>query len=103
MPRSFVYFILEPFYKIVSATISNEKSELVPIVKKLGLFLQKKDYNLDIKPLLKLVLSKFFGSVSCLVDAMVDNFRHAQSGTRTKVENYYRNSTDDAELATSLS
>ena len=68
--RSFVHFILEPFYKIVSSTISNEKAELLPIIKKLGLLLHKKDYGLDIKPLLKLVLSKFFGSVSCLIDAM---------------------------------
>jgi WD40 repeat protein len=42
--RSFVHFILEPFYKIVSTTISNEKAELLPIIKKLGLLLHKKDY-----------------------------------------------------------
>lgn len=77
LSRSFVHFILEPFYKIVSATISNERSELMPIIKKLGILLQKKDYNLDIKPLLKLVLSKFFGNVSCLVDAMSQNIRSA--------------------------
>ncbi len=75
--RSFVHFILEPFYKIVSSTISNEKTELLPIIKKLGLLLHKKDYGLDIKPLLKLVLSKFFGNVSCLVDSMAQNFRSA--------------------------
>ena len=98
LPRSFVHFILEPFYKIVSSTISNEKSELLPVIKKLGIFLQKKDFSLDIKPLLKLVLIKMFGSVSCLVDSMVQNFEHAVNGTRRKVANYYRNSSDDVKI-----
>lgn len=61
LPRSFVHFILEPFYKLFTATISNEKIELAPILKRLGLYLHKKDFLLDIKPLLKLILSKFFG------------------------------------------
>jgi hypothetical protein len=39
-------------------------------LKKLNIFLNKKDFLLDIKPLLKLVLSRFFGDISCLVDAM---------------------------------
>ena len=99
MPRSFVYFILEPFYKIVSNTISNEKNELMPILKKLGIYLNKKDYNLDIKPLLKLVLTRFFGSVSCLVDSMVEHFKNAVEGTKVKVQNNYRNSSDSKSIA----
>lgn len=67
----------------------------MPVIKKLGVLLHKKDYLLDIKPLLKLVLSKFFGNTSCLVDAMAQNIRSAHEGTKTKVQNFYRNSTDD--------
>jgi U5 small nuclear ribonucleoprotein component len=104
LPRSFVHFILEPFYKLVSCTISNEKAELAPIVKKLGILLQKKDYNLDIKPLIKLVLTKFFGrGVNCMVDAMVESVRNSQEGTRTKVMNYFRNSNDDQGKSDELS
>jgi U5 small nuclear ribonucleoprotein component len=44
LPRSFVHFILEPFYKIVSHTLSSERPELKPVLKKLGIFLKKKDY-----------------------------------------------------------
>lgn len=65
-----MHFVLEPFYKVVALTLSNEKSELLPILKKLGVFLNKKDFALDIKPLLRLVLSRYFGDVSCLVDAI---------------------------------
>jgi 116 kDa U5 small nuclear ribonucleoprotein component len=80
-----VHFILEPFYKIVSTTISNEKAELLPIIKKLGIYLHKKDYNLDIKPLLKLVLSKFFGDTSAIVESLVSSVRHSADGTKIKV------------------
>ncbi len=92
-----MHFILEPFYKLVSTTISNEKQELMPVIKKLGILLHKKDYNLDIKPLLKLVLSKFFGDTSSIVDAMAHNIKSALDGTKVKVQNFYRNSTDDKE------
>jgi hypothetical protein len=44
MPRSFVHFILEPFYKIVSVSMSEEKEELEPILTRLGIYLHKKDY-----------------------------------------------------------
>lgn len=72
-------------------------------MKKLNLFLKKKDYQLDIKPLLKLVLNKFFGNTSCLVDSMVESFKNAQEGTKVKVQNYYRNSNDNAEIVSQLS
>jgi U5 small nuclear ribonucleoprotein component len=85
-----------------SATLSNEKKELQPVLKKLGIYLNKKDYLLDIKPLLKLVLSRFFGNVSCLVDSMVQHVRNSQEGTKVKVENNYRNSTDDLEMSKKL-
>ncbi len=98
MPRSFVHFILEPFYKIVSHTISSERQELQPVLKKLGLFLKKKEYQLDIKPLLKLVLTNFFGSLSCLVDSMTEHFKSAAQSTATKVNTCYRNSQDDASM-----
>ena len=74
-----------------TTTAPLEKNELMPILKKLGIFLKKKDYLLDIKPLLKLVLGKYFGKLSWTVNLMVDNFRNSQEGTKVKVNNYYRN------------
>lgn len=71
-------------------------------MKKLSIYLKKKDYLLDIKPLLKLVLSKYFGDLSCTTDAMVHHFRNAAQGTVNKVNNYYRNSSDNKELADQL-
>lgn len=54
--RSFVHFILEPFYKIISVSISEEKAELEPVLTRLGVCLKRKEFELDIKPLVKLVL-----------------------------------------------
>jgi U5 small nuclear ribonucleoprotein component len=65
-----VQFILEPFYKIISVSISEEKSELEPILKKNGIVLKNADFNLDIKPLIRLVLRKLLGDLSCLVDSL---------------------------------
>jgi len=73
----------------VSISISEEKEELMPVLKKLGIFLNKKDYSLDIRPLLKLVLSKSFGKLSCLVDTMNHNFVNMKEGTKIKTEKFY--------------
>ena len=60
--RCFVEFILEPIYKIFSHVVSKEKDELKPVLGKLGIYLKNTDYKLDIKPLIKLVFSTFFGN-----------------------------------------
>lgn len=75
----------------------------MPVMKKLGVFLKKKDYAMDIKPLLKLVMTKVFGDLSCMVDSIVEIFKNAQIGTRVKVESYYRNGNDDIDMVERMS
>lgn len=69
-PRSFVHFILEPFYKVISASISEEKAELEPILSRLGVYLKRKEFELDIKPLVKLVLRNLLGDMACFIDVL---------------------------------
>jgi len=76
--------VLEPFYKIISVSISEEKAELEPILKKNQIYLKKQDLSLDIKPLIKLVLRKLFGNLACLVDSLA-TMPSAVDGTKTKV------------------
>lgn len=59
--RTFVHFILEPFYKLVGYTVAEEKDKLQSLLSKMQIYLAKKEYNMDVKPLLKTVLSKRFG------------------------------------------
>ena len=68
LQRSFTHFILEPFYKLITVSISEERQELEPLLKKQQVVLKSVDYNLDIKPLIKLILRKLFGDLGCVVD-----------------------------------
>ena len=98
MPRSFVHFVLEPFYKVIAVSISEEKDQLDPILRRIGVMLQKKDFSLDIKPLVCLVLRKLLGDISCLVDSMTQIFPSAKAATATKVQKYYLNTTDNVKI-----
>ena len=48
--------------------LSEEQSELEPVLAKIGVHLSKQDFALDIKPLVRLVLNKLLGDTTCLVD-----------------------------------
>jgi hypothetical protein len=43
--------------------------------------LKKNEYKIDIKPLLKLILHRFFGDSSALIDVLVNNFPDAREGS----------------------
>ena len=64
---------------------------------------KKSDFDLDIKPLLKLVLSRTFGqSVPALVDAMLQKFITAKDATKNYVLQNYLNTLDNRTLNESL-
>jgi 116 kDa U5 small nuclear ribonucleoprotein component len=90
LPRSFVHFVLEPFYKIMAVSISEEKAQLSPILSRLGVYLNKKDYHMDIKPLVKLILRKLLGDLSCVIDSLVHCVPNAADSTATKVKHFYQ-------------
>ena len=97
-PRSFVHFVLEPFYKVVAVSISEEREELEPVLTRLGVYLKKKDFSLDIKPLVKLVLRSLLGDLACLVDSMVSSFPTVKEHTKRKVDMLYESSNGSPEL-----
>uniref|UniRef100_A0A7S4BS45 Tr-type G domain-containing protein n=2 Tax=Chrysotila carterae TaxID=13221 RepID=A0A7S4BS45_CHRCT len=89
-PRTFVQFILEPFYKVVTQTISSSEQDLKATLIELGLPMRRDEFKLDPKPLLKLVISRFFGeSYAGLVDACVAHLPSPLAGAKTKIENSY--------------
>ena len=59
-PRSFVQFVLDPLYKLLSQTISSSEMDLRSTLEGLGIHMKKAEYALDPKPMLKLTLSRFF-------------------------------------------
>jgi len=48
--------------------------------------MRKEEYKMDSKPLLRRVCEKFLGSVSCLVDMVVQHVPDSLSGTKMKIE-----------------
>lgn len=71
--RSFVQFILEPLYKIYSHIVGQDLNELTIFLKKIGVKLSKEESKYDIKPLLKVILNRFFGNSHGFVD-MINTF-----------------------------
>lgn len=70
--RSFLYFILEPLYKLYSTVIGEDITTVGKVLASLGIFLKRKDLTMDVKPLLALVCSRFFGGSEGFVSMCVD-------------------------------
>jgi len=83
--RSFVQFILEPLYKLYSQILGEDAAVLKRTLDELGVSLRREQYKLDTIPLLKLVLSNFFGRASGLVDMLADKIPSPVQAARIKV------------------
>ena len=89
-PRSFVEFVLEPLYKLVSKAISATEDELRATLDELCIHHKRSELHLDPKPLLRLVLSRFFGSsYAGLVALCVDHLPSPAAAAAAKVEHGY--------------
>lgn len=69
--RTFVQFILEPLYKMYSHILGSEGADLQAMLDEIGVSIKKDQYHWDSKPLLKLVVSQFFGDSSGFVEMIV--------------------------------
>ncbi|KAL6047985.1 U5 small nuclear ribonucleoprotein component [Balamuthia mandrillaris] len=87
--RTFVQFILEPLYKIYSQIVGEEKKVLQRTLDELGIRLRKEHFNLDVRPLLKLVLSEFFGTATGFVSMCSRFFPSPTEGAKAKIEHIY--------------
>jgi len=83
--RSFVEFILEPLYKLVGYTISEEKEQLEKFLASVGIYFKKHLYTVNSKTFLKIVSRSFFGKGECLRDVIINSFpspKHSQLPSR---------------------
>jgi U5 small nuclear ribonucleoprotein component len=102
-PRTFVQFVLDPLYKLVSATISSPEPELRDVLADLGIGLKKAEFALDPKPMLKLTMARFFGgSYAGLVAALVAHLPSPAQGAALKVEHTYSGERSDSCVAPML-
>ncbi|CAJ0858818.1 14633_t:CDS:10 [Entrophospora sp. SA101] len=75
--RSFVHFILEPLFKLYAQVIGEDENTLKRTLASLGICLKASHFQLDVKPLLRIILDQFFGPPIGFVD-MVE---HIYTGT----------------------
>jgi U5 small nuclear ribonucleoprotein component len=87
--RTFVQFILEPLYKIYAFGIGETAEDVTYLLKQLGVKLKSKELHLDPKPLLKLILSRFFGLPKGFVSMIVTHVPSPIEGAAVKVANDY--------------
>ncbi|KAI8063798.1 P-loop containing nucleoside triphosphate hydrolase protein [Gongronella butleri] len=99
--RSFVHFILEPLYKLYSQVLGEDQQDLKRTLRTLGIHLKEKEFALNVKPLLRLVLSRFFGPPTGFVDMVVRHLPSPLANADQKISSLYSGPLDDA-YATSM-
>lgn len=83
--RTFEHFILDPLYKLYSQVLGEDTESLKATLGTLGISLKPKMFEMDVRPLLKLVLNQFFGTASGLVDMIVEGCPDPKEGAKLKV------------------
>ena len=91
--RTFVKFVLEPLYKIIGYSISEEKDELIEFLSKgfnLNNFeINQINYKSDPNPLLTQILTMVYGQYSSMVDICIKNIIDSEEGSKRKISNLY--------------
>ncbi|ETS75176.1 U5 small nuclear ribonucleoprotein component [Pestalotiopsis fici W106-1] len=87
--RSFVHFIMEPIYKLFSASISQNPDELKGTLATLGISLKPSQFKTDAKVILKLVCEQFFGPSTGFVDMIVQHIPSPAEGAQRELQQYY--------------
>lgn len=113
--RSFIHFILEPIYKIITQSITNSSTELIDSFKQLGIKISKDISESDPKVILKFVFNQFFSRNSSCHSGLVDiieslnpsciNYKHEvfSKNDDEKIISLIKNSSNDAPLIAFIS
>ena len=83
--RSFVEFILEPLYKIFAQIVGDVDTSLPMLCEELGIRLTKEESRMNIRPLTKLICSRFFGDFTGFVDMCAKHIPSPVDNAKTKV------------------
>lgn len=96
--RSFVEFILEPLYKLFAQVIGDVDTTLPDVLDELGIKLTKREMNINIRPLLRLVCGRFLNDLSGFVDMCVNHIPSPAENAKNKIDTIYTGP-QDTELA----
>ncbi|KAF2467433.1 elongation factor 2 [Lindgomyces ingoldianus] len=87
--RSFVYWILEPVYKLYSHTLSKSPEDLKDTLAELGIQLKPSQYRTDARELMRLVCEQYFGPATGFVDMILEHVPSPQEGAQRMLEKYF--------------
>ncbi|GFX03760.1 116 kDa U5 small nuclear ribonucleoprotein component [Trichonephila clavipes] len=87
--RSFVEFILEPLYKLFAQVVGDVDAALPQLLDELTIKLTKTEMKLNVRPLLRLICSKFVGDFNGFVDMCVHHVPAPSANAKLKIEHIY--------------
>ncbi|XP_014211080.1 116 kDa U5 small nuclear ribonucleoprotein component [Copidosoma floridanum] len=87
--RSFIEFILEPLYKIFAQVVGDVDDNLHQVLDELGIRLTSQELKMNIRPLLRLVCTKFLGDMCGFVDMCVTHIPNPKANALEKVTHIY--------------
>lgn len=87
--RSFVEFILEPIYKLFAQVVGDVDGTLIDALYELNIKLTKEESKSNIRPLLRLIMSRFCGDFSGFVDMCVEHIPSPLDHAKTKIDHVY--------------
>nr|XP_046910123.1 116 kDa U5 small nuclear ribonucleoprotein component-like [Dermatophagoides farinae] len=88
--RTFIEFILEPLYKIVSQIVGDADGNLAKVLDELGIKVSKSEMKLNIRSLMRLICSRFFGDFNCLIDICVNVIPSPIENALKKVQHIWK-------------
>lgn len=93
-PRTFVHFVLEPLYKIFSTIVGDVDEKLPGLLEELGVTMTKKEMKMNVRSVLKIVFSRFFGPSTGFTDMLRDHIPSPAANAETKVRHTYTGDLD---------
>lgn len=87
--RSFIEFILEPLYKIFAQVVGDVDTTLPDVLDELYIRMTAEEMKMNIRPLLRLVCTRFLGDLCGIVDMCVNHISSPQINAPIKVSHIY--------------
>ena len=87
--RTFVEYVLEPMYKIIGYSVSEEKPSLSVFLAEIGVYLPWHVYSMDTKDVLEKVLAILFGGSAAIIDSICEFVPNPLIGGLGKIGRYF--------------
>jgi len=92
--RSFVEFILEPLYKLLAQVVGDVDGSLPMLCQQLGIKIGKEEAKMNIRPLLKLICSRFLGDFTGFTSMCEEHIPSPADNAKAKVDQIYSGTTE---------